>query len=263
MGIGRKSLLWLVLLVIAVPIALLVAESVAYGWRWPEVIPHQFSLRGWRVVFGDPKIVTALQTTVIIGACVVVLNLAIAFPAGKALAWFSFKGKSVIESFLLLPILVPALAVAMGLQITMIRFGLADHITGVILVHLLPTLPYSLRIMRAGYERLGMKWIEQARTLGAQPWTIFSTVSLPLLLPSLRSLVLLTFVISLSQYVLTAVIGGGLVTTLPIIYYPFLSSSDPAVIATFSLVFVLMPIAFMAAVEGMTRVIIWYKKMFT
>lgn len=259
MRTGRKPFL-LVLLIFVIPIVFLLVQSVAFGWRWPDIVPDQFSLRGWRAVFRDPNIAAALQTSVVIGASVVGLNLLLAYPAGKALAWYSFRGKSLIESFLLLPILIPALAVAMGLQLTMIRLGLADRMAGVIVVHLLPTLPYSLRIMRAGYERLGTLWVDQARALGASSRTIFYTISLPVLLPSIRSLILLSFVISLSQYALTAIIGGGMVTTLPIIYYPFFHSSDAAVMAAFSIVFALVPVVFMALVEIVIRLIVWYKK---
>jgi putative spermidine/putrescine transport system permease protein len=85
---------------------------------------------------------------------------------------------------------------------------------------------------------------------------VFRTISLPLLLPSIRSTVLLVFVISLSQYMLTALIGGGNVVTLAMIYYPFLSSVNEAVIASFSILFGILPILFLLMVEGFIRLLI-------
>ncbi|WP_347552908.1 ABC transporter permease subunit [Pseudalkalibacillus hwajinpoensis] len=144
----------------------------------------------------------------------------------------------------------------MGLQFTLIKAGLGDRLTGVLLVHLIPTLPYAIRVMRAGYERLGTGLEEQAAVLGATPFIRFLTVSLPLLLPSIRSLMLLTFVISLGQYALTAIIGGGAVSTLPLLYYPYFSSSNESVIAGFSIIFAMLPLLFIGSVEIVLRLVI-------
>ncbi|MGA9288408.1 MAG: ABC transporter permease, partial [Anaerobacillus sp.] len=97
---------------------------------------------------------------------------------------------------------------------------------------------------------------EQASVLGAGILVRFMTISLPLLLPSIRSLMLLTFVISLGQYALTAIIGGGTVMTLPLLYYPYFSSSNEAIVAGFSLLFALLPLLFIGALEVMLRLVI-------
>ncbi len=255
-----RILIWsfftLTVLIFLAPFIVLLLSSFAFSWRWPDLLPQSYSLRAWEVIIREPQIISALKTTMLIGGMVVLLNLMIAFPAAKALAYYEFKGKSVIEGLLLMPILVPALAVAMGIHLTMLRLGWANMWWGVVLVHLIPTLPYSLRILRSGYDRLGMHWTEQARSLGVYPWRVFWTVSIPFLLPSIRSLILLVFVISLSQYALTLIIGGGLVVTLPIIYYPFMTSVDTAVMASFSILFAIIPILFLLMMEAIIRLVI-------
>lgn len=244
------------------PLLFLILQSFAFGWRWPDIFPTDFSLRGWQVLAREPQLFSALGVTMLIGFSVVILNLLLAIPAGKALAQYHFKGKAWIESLLFLPILIPALAVAMGIHFTMIKLGLANVWWGVVLVHLIPTLPYSVRIMRSGYERMGTQWIEQAISLGVSRWRVFWTVSVPFLLPSLRSAVVLAFVISLSQYVLTIMIGGGNVITWAVIYYPFLRSVDDAVIASFSLLFALLPLLFIALFEGCVCLLVTGRKHF-
>jgi putative spermidine/putrescine transport system permease protein len=249
---------WLVfsLIFLIGPLVFLILKSIAFSWSWPELIPTSYSLRGWNVLVQEPRIWYAIGMTLMIGGVVVLLNLLFALPAGKALAHYSFQGKSFVEAILFMPILIPTLAVAMGIHLTMIKIGLADRWWGVVLVHLIPTLPYSIRILRSGYERLGTRMGDQARSLGVSPWMVFRTISLPLLLPSIRSAILLVFVISLSQYMLTALIGGGNVLTLAMIYYPFLSSVDEAAIASFSILFAILPILFLLVGEGCIRLFI-------
>lgn len=231
------------------PLLFILIQSFAFSWPWPQILPKSLSIRGWEVLLKETKIVTALWSTMLIGGMVVILNLVIALPAAKVLAQDNFKGKALVETFLLMPILIPALGLAMGLHLTMVKLGLANQWIGVVLIHLIPTIPYSIRILRAGYMNLGVKWEEQARSLGVRPGQIFMTIYLPLLLPSLRSACILAFVISLSQYVLTALIGGGNVVTLAMIYYPYFTSVDRAVIAAFSLLFAIIPIFFLIIIE--------------
>lgn len=246
--------------IVILPLAILVIQSFAFSWRWGEVLPSEYSLRGWQVLLQEPKLVSAILMTVAVGFMVVVINLLIAIPSGKALALQSFKGKTLIDTILFMPILIPTLGIAMGVHMTFIRLGIADTIIGVVLVHLIPTVPYSIRLLRGGYERVGNKWLEQAKTLGASPWKSFFTVSLPLLLPSIRTAIFLVFLISLSQYVITLIIGGGTVITLAMLYYPFFYSVDYAVIASFSVLFAVIPIVFLALVEVCLLLFVPYYK---
>jgi putative spermidine/putrescine transport system permease protein len=248
---GLFLLLFAIMFVI--PIFFMFAKSISFGWQWPNLSPSGIDIRAWEVAFRDPRIYQSLINTVVIGGAVVIFNFLIATPAAYSLSRYEFKGKTMIESLLILPILVPVLAVAMGLHIPMIRLGLTDNLSGVILIHLLPTLPYAIRVLKAGFDRLNNDWEEQGAVLGARRATVFWTVIIPLMAPSIRSAALLVFVISLSQYVLTAIIGGGRVSTLPMIYYPFFSSADEAVIASFTVMFALLPVLFLILFETVFR----------
>lgn len=253
----RKSIFYtLSCLLFLLPALLLILKSVTPVWRWGEPLSFDWTFRGWETFFMDDRIFKAMLVSIFIALAVTLVNLWVGMLAGKVLSFGVFKGKSFIETFLILPLFVPVMVAALGLHITMIRLGLANHWVGVVIVHLVPTVPYTIKVMKAGYDRLGTGVLDQAKMLGARPFHVFRTVELPLLMPSVRSAVFLVVTISLSQYVLTAVIGGGNVITLPIIYYPFLQSVDDTVMAAFSIAFALLPIASVIAVELAARMLI-------
>lgn len=247
-------ILLLLLLIFTFPIIILIVKNFSAGWDFSHLFPQHFTMRGWELLNNDSKLLEAIYTTVIIAVSVVMLNIVFALPVAKGLSHYQFRGKTVLETILLLPILVPSLAIAMGLHLTMIRLGLSDRLIGVILIHMLPTLPYSIRMFKAGFDQHGIKWEEQARTIGVSRFRVFWTVTLPMLAPNIRSVTLLAYVISLSQYALTAIIGGGVVTTLPMIYYPFFNSADETVIATLSIIFAILPIAFLLILEVLMKI---------
>jgi putative spermidine/putrescine transport system permease protein len=250
-----KTLLVFSLLLTIGPVVLVGLQSISFRWRWPDLFPHHFGLSAWQAVFGDPNLMHALKYSVTITAAVVMLTIVISMSAARALAFNNFKGKTLIETILMLPLLIPLLFIVMGLHLTMIRFDLADSIYGVVLVHLLPTVPYGIRILRTGYERVGMRWYEQATVLGASRQKQFWTITVPMMMPSIRSTIVLTVVITLSQYALTAIIGGGVITTLPLIYYPYFSSANQSIMAAFTMLFAILPLIFWFLIELMCKTV--------
>ncbi|KUP04515.1 hypothetical protein Q73_15415 [Bacillus coahuilensis m2-6] len=250
----KRSFFTIATILFVLPVLTLFYKSFTQIRRWGEEGCCQFTLMGYRTFSRDPALVEAIFTSVFIALLVVFLNILIGVTAGKALAFYSFRGKSLVETLFMLPLFLPTIMIALGLQLAMIRVGLADTWIGVSIVHLLPTVPYSIKIMLSGYERLGTAVIEQAKMLGASPRMIFRTIELPGIRSSIRSVVFLSIVISLSQYVLTSVIGGGNVKTLAMLYYPFTKSPNDSVVAAFSIVFALLPLVGILIVEVAMRI---------
>ncbi|UOR10355.1 ABC transporter permease [Halobacillus amylolyticus] len=231
------------------PVLILILQSFSEVWRYQSGEGLTFNLQSYRILLSDPNIVEATLWSLAIGVTVLLFNLLIGLLSGKALALYSFKGRSFLEALFLAPILVPVLAVAMGLHLFMIRIGLADTWMGVVLIHLVPTVPYSIKIFHNTYNQLGHDILEQATILGATSFKQLLTIELPLLKPAIRSVTFLTIVISLSQYATTAIIGGGRIITLPMIFFPFLNTANASLMAAFSIWFALLPFFMYTVVE--------------
>ncbi len=255
-----KIIFLCITLVTIVPSLLVILTSFVRRWKFGHLWPDCLCIRAWHILLNyEPQLWEAVYTSIGISLLVLLINLLIGLPAAKGLAFYVFKGKTTMETILLSPILIPTLAVSMGIHLTFIRLGLANQLAGVVIVHLLPTLPYTIKILRAGFERIGKKQEEQAVSLGASPFHVFYSIYLPQLMPSIRSTVFLVTVISLGQYLLTAFIGGGSVITLAILYFPFFQSADDAIIASFSVLFALIPVVIWIVFEVFLRVIILYR----
>ncbi|MCE5008438.1 MULTISPECIES: ABC transporter permease [Staphylococcus] len=231
------------------PILILLLQSISQTWRFQSGNSFTFTLNAFQTFLSKSDIWDSTLISVGIVSGVLILNITIGISAGKALNKLSNKIKPFIEAFLMIPILVPVLAIAMGLHLFMIRIGLADTLIGVIIIHLVPTVPYSIRIFHNAYNQLGTSVLEQSTILGASPWHQFMTIELPLIKPAVRSVTFLTIVISLSQYAVTSIIGGGQIISLPMIFFPFLNTSNTSVLAAFSIWFALIPLVLYIIVE--------------
>jgi putative spermidine/putrescine transport system permease protein len=222
-----------------VPIGVALIGSIASRWFWPALLPAEWTLRAWNyLVTGSGGIGSALATSSALAVVVAALAVVVAVPAARALSLHTFRGKRVVMFALLLPMLAPPLAAAMGLHSVFLRAGLADSFLAVVLVHLIPAVPYATLVLTGTFSGFDPDWEAQARTLGASSWSVWTRITLPAIAPGLALAAILAFVVSWSQYVLTLLIGGGRVLTLPLVLVAFQRGGDEAVAAALSVVFV-------------------------
>ena len=210
--IGRYLLVVLMCLLLLLPFVPLIFWSISHRWFFPTIIPEELSDRAWSYVFSDRSdVMEGLFNSLSIALLVAVIAAAIGLSGGRALGLYRFRGKRFVELILLAPVIVPAIAVAMGIQVMFIRYGLADTIPGVVLVHLIPTIPYVVLVMGAVFANYDTSYEEQARVLGANPLRVFMHVTFPAVLPGLIVAAFFAFLISWSEYLMTLLIGGGIV----------------------------------------------------
>jgi putative spermidine/putrescine transport system permease protein len=225
---------------VMLPFLVLVLWSFSARWFYPQLWPAEWGLRAWQYVFGTAgsQIAAGLVQSVLVALVTAVISVLIGVPAGRVLGLYSFKGKDTISIILTLPVIVPPLSVAMGLQLWFLKLGLAETFGGVVLVHLTFCLPYSVFVMWGVFSNYNPDYEDQARSLGATSWKLITRVMLPLTLPGIIVAGLFSFLLSWSQYLSTLIIGGGRVTTLPILLFALMGSGDRPVAAAVSIVFV-------------------------
>jgi putative spermidine/putrescine transport system permease protein len=119
---------------------------------------------------------------------------------------------------------------------------LAGGPAGVALAHLVPVLPYTVFTLAGVLARYDPGYEQQALVLGAGRARIFWSVTLPLVLPGLAVAGLFAFLVSWSQYLLTLLIGGGRVITLPLLLFSAVSGGNPTTISILALLFVGPPL---------------------
>ena len=236
--VGRLLLLLLMCFLLLLPFVPLLFWSVSHRWFFPTIIPAELSDRAWSYILSPrSQVMEGLVTSFVIASAVALIAAAIGLAGGRALGLYRFRGKRLVELVLLAPVIVPSIAVAMGIQVVFIRYSLADAGDGVGLVHLVPTIPYVVLVMGAVFANYDTTYEEQARVLGAGPLQVFLHVTLPAVLPGLVVAAFFAFLISWSEYIMTVLIGGGTVLTLPLLLFAFVGS-DPSVAAALSLFFI-------------------------
>lgn len=217
-GTGQsRTLWWIVLAVLAflsAPAFLMIPLSFdsGSGLTWP---PKGFSLQWYEQMFTSPVWMQAITRSLIVGVGTGLLAMLIGTPAAFLLVRADMRGKSAMLAFVLSPIVVPRMIIAVGMFYFFARVGLVGSTLGLILAHTVVAVPYVVITMMAVLRNYDTRLDLAAQSLGAGPWSTLRFVTFPILGAGLMSSFLFAFATSFDELTIALFASGGLNATLP------------------------------------------------
>lgn len=223
----KNSILAGFIFIILFPLLTLLIWMFTERYPWPDILPHTVSMRAvHNTLIKSDDLLKTFAVSIGISLVVSLICIIISILSARAFAFYSFRGKHILSFIMMAPFLVPSTVFAMGIQIFFLKIGLGGTVFGVILCHVIYSLPYANKLLEEGTVFLGQGLEEQARVLGCNAVTAFFKVSLPNLIPVILSAFTMTYIISISQYFLTLLIGGGNVKTFSVVMVPYMQSGE-------------------------------------
>jgi len=155
-------------------------------------------------------------------ALAVLLALPVAVAIGWVLARTSFRAKPMVETVVMLPLVLPPVAIGLLMLQLLGRDRLLGRLLdaagvevvftwkAVVLAMAVMSLPLMVLTVRAGIEQVDRRYEAMAATLGAGPFRVFSTITLPLARGSVLAGALLGFARALGEFGATIVVAGGI-----------------------------------------------------
>jgi spermidine/putrescine transport system permease protein len=175
-----------------------------------------FSTKWYSVVLGNDNILRAAKNSLVIGLSATVLATFAATLAAMGMARGRFRGEGGVAAMLTLPLLVPEIVTAIATLLFFIVIGVKLGLISIIVAHTVFCIPFAYLPIRARLEGMDPALIEAANDLYANEWQAFKRITFPLLWPGILSGAMLSFIISLDDFVISYFVGGAGSTTLPI-----------------------------------------------
>jgi len=222
---GREGSAWWVYLAVAAFAALIAGiflsvlfNSFAATWfgGW---LPDAYTTKWYRFALAEFDLARVLGVTIVVGVAVTLASLLLGLPAAYVLARRTFPGKNIVLMTLILPMLVPPITYGIPLAAMLYRLHLGGSLAGVILINIVPALPFVVLIMTPFFEQIDPNLERAARMLGARLFRIFTRVLLPLVLPGMLAAGLLILVRTIALFELTFLISGARSQTLVVALY--------------------------------------------
>ncbi len=209
-----RVVVWLILIFLSAPAFLMIPLSFdsMSGLAWP---PHGFSLQWYQQVADSPLWMQAITRSLVVGVGTGVLSMAIGTPAAFLLVRGGLKWNAAMLAFVLAPIVVPRMILAVGVFYFFARIGLVGSSFGLMLAHTVVAVPYVVITMMAVLRNYDVRLDLAAQSMGARRFTTLRRVTFPILGAGLMSSFLFAFATSFDELTIALFASGGLNTTLP------------------------------------------------
>lgn len=207
-GGGLRGYAMLYLLFLYAPIILLPLFAFNSG----TIIA--FPLRGFTTdwfaqMWANATLRRALTNSLTIAVSASILATCLAIFAARASTRFAFPGKGGIMGFIMLPMVLPEIIVAMSLLVVLLGVGVELSILTVIVGHTLICMPYGIAVLSTAFSSLDRSLEEAAYDLGETRWGAFRLITLPLVMPGIISSLLISFTISLDEFIIAFFLAGN------------------------------------------------------
>lgn len=211
--------------------------------------PSGWSLKWYSTVLGNANFMVGLKNSAIIALIVAVLSLLLGLPAAYALVRMDFPGRILIRNLILAPLVLPAMMLGLGILMVFTPAGLVATYPGLVLAHLVMTLPFSVRILQTTLSNLGTDVEEAAMTLGARPLQTFLLITLPRLTPGIIASSAIAAILSFDEIVLSLFIVGPRLQTLPVAIYRYVDERTDPMVAVLAVLLIAISLAIVLVVE--------------
>lgn len=223
------------LVIFLLPLAYLLMLSLFSFYRYPKLLPCHFTLAYWQnVIFMNPLFYKGLISSLIIGTLTAILATVIGLMTGKAVKQYN-KTVAILVS---LPLFIPGIVLFLSMHQVVLASPVKNSLLGIVLVHSVICLPYTTNIAIAYYHGIPKEYDAISKTLGGSSWYTFKKIYLPLLKPGIAMSLMMSFLISNTEYFSTFLIGGGKVVTLSMVMFPYISNSDYGHASVMGLIFI-------------------------
>jgi putative spermidine/putrescine transport system permease protein len=219
--------------------------SSAQTFRFP---PDDWSLRWYRELFTSPEWTAAILNSLQVGIYTALFATVLGTTAAFGLARLGSRWRGAVNGFLLSPMIVPHILVALVVFSAFLRLGLNGTLIGIILAHTAMAVPFVVIAVTARLQGMDSRLTGVAASLGANPVSVFRRVTLPLAMPGILSGAVLAFVTSLDEVVIALFLQAPGAVTLPVQMFNSVTVQiDPTISAASSLMVVLVSVPILLA----------------
>lgn len=168
--------------------------------KWFDVLWKTEALHG-AVKNSAIVAISSAAISTILGAC-----------AARASAHFKFPAKRSIMGFVMLPLVLPEIIVGVSLLVMLVQLGMSLSLWTVVAGHVLICTPFSIAILSSAFAGMDRSLEEASFDLGESRIGTFRRITLPLVMPGIVSSLLITFTISLDEFIIAFFLTGTDVT---------------------------------------------------
>jgi len=174
-----------------------------------------FTTRWYEQMFADQEMLKALSASLRVGGVVAIVSTILALLGAKAVTRYRMPGQGVVTGMIMLPLFIPEIILGISLLILINWLNLQLSLVTVAIGHIILCTPFAMAVLTSRLEGFDKSLEEASMDLGEGPWMTFWRVTFPLAAPGIVSSLLLSFIVSFDEFLLSFFLSG-IQPTLPV-----------------------------------------------
>lgn len=226
-----------VTLILYLPVAILMANSFnesRFGAEWLG-----FSLKWYERLFQDGDLWLALSNSLIIGFSSMIASTILGFLAAFSIHYYKSPIQKIHYSLIYGPLVMPEVLMGISLLLFFIVANISPGLFTIFIAHTTFCVGYVTMVMLSKLQHFDFSAVESAQDLGANSWLTFRRILIPLLAPGFIAAMLLSFTMSIDDFVITFFVSGEGTITLPLYIYNMIKISATPVVNALSTLMIL------------------------
>lgn len=242
----------LVLTFLVLPLVVVIALSFSPS-RFFVFPPSGVSLRWYTDLVSVPKWREAAFNSLIVGLGASFVATSVGLLAAWGLSEAKSRWANVATAWLVLPMGVPIVVVAIASFITYSQFGLASTRLGLILAHAALGLPFVTIAVTATLRGFNRNLVRAAESLGASPFAAFRTVTIPVVMPGILTGAIFAFAVSFDEVIVALFQATPQLHTLPVEIFSGTRESITPTVTAAATVLMVVSILLLILVEKLRK----------
>jgi spermidine/putrescine transport system permease protein len=204
-----------------------------------------FTLDHWLHPFAIQGVGNAVKNSIEIAAISTLIALVLGTFVALAMTRYRVKGHGTLDLFIFLPLATPEVVLGAALLGLFLTMSVVTGFATIVIAHVMFNLSYVVVTIRARLEGMDTHMEEAAMDLGANEWTTFRKVTLPLIAPGIAAAGLLAFAISFDDFVITN-FNAGQTLTFPLYIWGAARQGVPPEVNVIATALLVIAVGFMA-----------------
>ena len=229
---ARRALIWtwtgavIVFMYLPALCLLLAASTDSRYFLFPI---KKWGIEWWKKTFDSIQIHQLFETSIVMALCVMVVAVTLGLFGALAFARYDWKGRSIYQRIVLLPIFFPQSVLGLALLLWFNALGLTMSWHTAVFAHLVWIVPVCTLVISIQVYSFDPALEEAAFDLGATRWQVFREVTLPVLFPGIFSGALFAFLLSWGNFPLSLYTTGADTTIPEYLYAKMVAGYTPGV----------------------------------
>ena len=209
---------WLMIFAVLAVIYMLLPIAVIIGFSFNDPAGRYnftwvgFTLEHWKNAFGIPELNDALLKSIELAALATLIATALGTMIALALVRYEFFGRRAANFLIVIPMATPEVVIGAALLSMFLIYGISLGFVTLLIAHVMFCISFVVVVVRSRLIGFDRRLEEAARDLGADAFTTFRKVTLPLIMPGIVGAGMLSFALSIDDFVISNFNSGTTVT---------------------------------------------------